>query len=343
MSKIKIALQVSAGYRYALILKQDGSLYGIGDNSSGQICSSGQSRISPPAPVAAHVKAFAAGCNYSIYVTESGEVKLVGSGKYTERFPGFQNAQDVYARSGENVFLIEDSHGKWFAFGDNLTGKITSLKAECLYQFPEEAYTDPPCYIYGTEGPDKALQNGGGASRVHNECSHEKYQAVVRTAIFQNLSKIYGSENLTVDLNETGKGTCRYNSGAGGNYSFVWDTTYAPRIMRDTRSIYNPTECDYDSIADSADSISDVSFPDAEKIVTVDTFTFILKGNNKLSVLNHNSHEETFLLDDIYDISMTHNCVIISKLDGKVLFGAEESASLFYRDWDIGHLNAYTV
>lgn len=106
MSKIKITLQVSAGYGYALILKQDGSLYGIGDNSSGQICDSSQRQISPPAPVAAHVKAFAAGCNYSIYVTESGEVKLAGNGKYTERFSGFQNAQDVYARSDENVLII---------------------------------------------------------------------------------------------------------------------------------------------------------------------------------------------------------------------------------------------
>lgn len=343
MSKIKIALQVSAGYRYALILKQDGSLYGIGDNSSGQICDSSQRQISPPAPVAAHVKAFAAGCNYSIYVTESGEVKLAGNGKYTERFSGFQNAQDVYARSDENVFLIEDSHGKWFAFGENPIGNITALKTECLYQFPEKAYNNPPCHIYGTEGPDKALQNGGGVDRVHSECNRETYQAVVRTEIFQNLSKIYGSENLTVDINETGEGTCSHDSGMGADYSFVWNTTYAPRIMRKTLSIYNPTECDYGSIVNSADSMSAGSFPDAEKTVTVDTLTFILKKNSELSVFNHNSHEEKFLLDDIYDISMTCNCVIISKLDGKVLFGAEKSASLFYSDWDISHLNAYTV
>lgn len=326
-----------------MVLRQDGSLYGIGNNQSGQISDSNQKQILTPHLMAIHTKAFAAGCNYSIYITENGDVKLVGNGKYTEKFGGFNNAQDVYACSDENIFLIEDSLGRWLAFGDNRHGKISTLKTECLYQFPEEDFTGSILNMHGTEGPDKALETGGGAGRVSSKCDHDKYEQVTRTDIFRDLSKIYGEENLFVELNEIGQGKCKCNSSMGGYYSFFWSTKYAPRIMRKTFSIYNPIECDYDSIIHSAENISGNVLAAAEKTVTVGLFTFILKRNNELVVFNHDSQKETILSDEVYDMSMTDNAVIISKLNGEFLFGMKEQVSLFYSDWDVKHLNTYVI
>lgn len=343
MSKIKMNLQVSAGYQYALILRQDGSLYGIGNNQSGQISDSYQHQITQPFLITTHAKAFSAGCNYSIYITENRDVKLVGNGKYTEKFSGFINAQDVYACTNENIFLIEDSLGRWLAFGDNNDGKITASKTECLYQFPEENYKSSYYNAYGTEGPDKALNSMGGGSYVKKRGYEEKYEQIVRTDIFRDLSKEYGEENLLIELNEIGKGECKYDDGMGGNYSFFWDTKYAPRIMRKTFSIFRPTECDYKSIIHLDKDISEDVPANTEKIVTVGIFTFILKRNNELSVLNHSSQKETFLLDEVYDMSMTNTAVIISKRNGEFLFGTEEQVSLFYSDWDIKHLNTYII
>lgn len=348
MSKIKMTLQVSAGYQYALILKQDGSLYGIGNNYSGQISDSDQKQIMHPFLMATHTKAFAAGCNYSIYIAENGDVKLVGNGEYTEKFSGFKNAQDVYACSNENIFLIEDSLGRWLAFGDNHDGKITASKTECIYQFPEEDYNGESLQVYGTAGPDRALQNRGGVSQVKcrfnkEKYEEEKYKEIVRTDIFRDLSKIYGEKNLLIDLNEIGEGECKYTTNYGG-FSFFWNTKWAPRIMRKTLSMYNPIECDYNSIIHPDKDVSeDALANNAERAVTVGMYTFNLRRNNELFVFNHNSQKETFLLDEVYDMSMTDNAVIISKLNCEFLFGSEEQTSRFYSDLDLKHLNTYTI
>lgn len=343
MSKIKMDLQVSAGYRYALILRQDGSLYGIGNNKSGQISDSHQNQITQPFLITTHAKAFSAGCNYSIYITENRDVKLVGNGKYTEKFSGFINAQDVYACTNENIFLIEDSLGRWLAFGDNNDGKITASKTECLYQFPEENYIGPHIDSYGTEGLESFIESRGGSGFIKKMCDEEKYKEIVRTDIFRNLSKEYGEENLLIELNEIGNGEGKCTGGMGDNFSLFRDTKYAPRIMRKTLSIFRPTECDYKSIIHPDKDISEDVTANTEKIVTVGIFTFILKRNNELSVLNHSSQKETFLLDEVYDMSMTNTAVIISKRNGEFLFGTEEQVSLFYSDWDIKHLNTYII
>lgn len=345
MSKFKVSFKVDAGSAHALILKQNGELYGIGENDFGRSIYSFTSQIHEPILLTRGVKAFAAGCDYSIYVTESGSVKLIGNGKYTERFAGFERAQDVAAWSDKNVFFIEDNMDRWYCFGDNSDGKIAGFKRETLYQFPEKTYVGDPFKIMAANvgsGPNVALLSRGGTDAYNNDLDDKVNASLMRSDTYRRLSAEYGEENLVVEVNKIGKEdyNCHTHS---DSFTLEWKSKYAPRIMRKNFSIYKPLECNHNSMVslEKCTDISDMQY--VEKTVAVGANTFILRNNGELSVLKHDNKKETVILDEVFDMSMTDNVVIISKMNGEILFGMKAQASEFYREYGIKHLQTFTM
>ncbi|MDE7432566.1 MAG: hypothetical protein K2N34_11735, partial [Lachnospiraceae bacterium] len=133
----KMTPRVYAGCNHVLILTGKGALYGIGKNDSGQLGIHEKKEFTAPHLLARNVKSAAAGYDYSIYVTNEGEVKLLGIGEYAERFKGFSNAEEVFARNDRNVFWIKDANGQIYAFGENID-ILGNREPHLLYQFSME-------------------------------------------------------------------------------------------------------------------------------------------------------------------------------------------------------------
>lgn len=131
--------EIHVNMETAIFLTVTGDLYGIGQNDKHQISDDDTFLIKEPVLIARNVKSADISKDYVIYADRSGDVHLVGSGVYADKFSGFHGAEEVQADKHENIFWIIDRVGKVFAFGDNNfyswnynynTCIITSSKAE---------------------------------------------------------------------------------------------------------------------------------------------------------------------------------------------------------------------
>ncbi len=215
------------GKEHVLVLDGDGNLYGLGSNHSNQL-GTGDSFASEPRLIAWDVKAAAAGCHYSIYITKAGAVTVLGCGKYADRTVQFGNTAEVYARPDKDIFMLKDGNGKWAVFGDNSEGDIEKKKAKCLYQFPERSYS--------YAGPGENLSRGPYPHYfAEGELSH-----VVQSACSDTLRKFssqYPDQYLFLE----------YSIRLGYGYGLTSDgkvisTTQpiAPKIMLSNKEIYVP-------------------------------------------------------------------------------------------------------
>ncbi len=128
------------GTDYKLMLCGN-KLYGIGDNSYGQINDENTDHFSSKHFISDNVISAAAGKKYSVYVTLDGEVKIVGRGVLADNFSGFSGAAKVYTE-GDDIFIILASDGKIYAFGNNTDGQIKEKSREIVYS----KYNIPFCY-----------------------------------------------------------------------------------------------------------------------------------------------------------------------------------------------------
>jgi|GEM_PF-3948864 len=136
----EICHKVSSGWDHALILDKDGKLYGMGNNDSGQLDPSlADGYIYTPHCIAQNVKSASAGYNYSVYVTNDGDVHILGSGEFAEKFTGFKNARQVYALKNDDVFWIEDDDCRLYAFGNNTSGQICKSESMKIHQYGQES------------------------------------------------------------------------------------------------------------------------------------------------------------------------------------------------------------
>ncbi len=68
-----------AGYGYSLVRRNDGSLWGWGENGVGQLGIGNRDDQLRPVRIAAKVGDFAAGAGVSLWITPAGELKITGN------------------------------------------------------------------------------------------------------------------------------------------------------------------------------------------------------------------------------------------------------------------------
>lgn len=128
------------GTDYKLML-YDNKLYGIGDNSYGQISDEHTDRFRGRHFISDNVISAAAGKKYSVYVTYDGEVKIIGRGVLADNFSGFSGASKVFT-VGDDVFAVFACDGRIYAFGNNNDGQIKEKSREIVYS----KYNIPFCH-----------------------------------------------------------------------------------------------------------------------------------------------------------------------------------------------------
>ncbi len=129
--------EIFAGRAHGLVLTQDGDLYGIGENTVGQIADTDKRYYRKACLMDRHVISAAAGDAYSIYVTEDGRVHFQGNGVFAERFKGFENASRVGVSDAEDIYYIQDRNGRWYVFGRNTGWRICPQIREKLADLPD--------------------------------------------------------------------------------------------------------------------------------------------------------------------------------------------------------------
>ena len=216
-----------------LILRGD-RLYGIGSNESGQLGGFDEENLTELRLIARDVKTAAVGVHYSIYITQSGHIEVLGRGKYADRPIKISNATEVYADSRDaDTFWIRDSSGELFGFGDN-DNAIEETTAECLYEFPEKIYN---C----TCAAEKSISHGPGPS---NGCLSldtlfsripQEYES---TAIYKQLIKANSDRYVYLD---SGIQRERCNiSFYGEPFETHCRAVATPKIMRSNQYIFQP-------------------------------------------------------------------------------------------------------
>jgi alpha-tubulin suppressor-like RCC1 family protein len=121
---------VAAGANFTLYIKSDGSLWGMGDNSSGQL-GSADGRL--PALLASGVAAVAPGYTHTMFIKSDGTLWAMGDNTYgqlgdgttTSRFAPVQvasNVASVAAGQFHSVFVKTD--GTLWATGGNWSGQL---------------------------------------------------------------------------------------------------------------------------------------------------------------------------------------------------------------------------
>lgn len=186
-------VQVFAGRDHGLILTRQGLLYGIGSNRSGQIREQGPDRFDQPQRMAEEVISAAAGGNYSIYVTRDGKVHLQGRGELADRFPGFGDAEEVYADQGDS-FWIRTREGALLGFGGN--------------KFQPRTH-----HVWKTMGPQRYLVHKGDYSWYQSGHPMEPYPRHFGQKHFEDWENSPREIELAVQQSEWYRSAVEYHGG----------------------------------------------------------------------------------------------------------------------------------
>lgn len=133
MSLFGIEVKVSAGGNHSLLLKSDGTLWGFGLNSAGQLGDGTLVSKSTPVKIMSDVSSISAGHAYSLVLKSDGtlwgfgsnEVGQLGDGTTTNRPTPVQVMTDVYAVSaGLAHSLVIKKDGTLWSFGLNRAGQL---------------------------------------------------------------------------------------------------------------------------------------------------------------------------------------------------------------------------
>ena len=147
------AKSVAAGENHTVILKEDGTLWGAGDSSNGELGLKGILRVftqlkAADAPISG-VKALAAGNNTSFFIDSSGSLWASGYNYYGELGFGHRNPQPSFSKvesAGLNVkaiaagfrhTVILKEDGTLWAAGYNFNGQLGFGDTADRYTFTE--------------------------------------------------------------------------------------------------------------------------------------------------------------------------------------------------------------
>jgi alpha-tubulin suppressor-like RCC1 family protein len=126
---------IAAGYLHSLFLKNDGSLWGMGDNAYGQLGDGTYSNTNLPVQiVAGNVTAIAAGDQHSLFLMSNGGLWAMGNnnvGQLGDPTIGTTNSPDQIVASNVTAIAVGSTHslflmsnGSLWAMGDNHYGQL---------------------------------------------------------------------------------------------------------------------------------------------------------------------------------------------------------------------------
>nr|AGS53584.1 hypothetical protein [uncultured bacterium contig00070] len=329
--------KVFAGYDHALILKENGDLYGLGSNSSGQLGSrSAKKDYYSPNLVAKNVKAAAAGYNSTVIVDKNGSVSLIGDTELSERFKGFEGeAETVYARPDMDSYCIKDKNEDFYVFGCAAGCKITDIvldaspkeKEVVLHAFPEEKCIITYRYqcIMTTYGQRLIDDN------VHND-EHTQRQKIIDklkdSQIYKEYSGKYGPQNVKLELKKIK--TDIKNKSAEKN---IEEETVSPEIHLKTVMIYTPEKYNFEYNISNLyrgcwpiEKINFPLFPSLKKYLEFGRDKHIALYENKNLFVSEQVGIITTIREicnNVEDVSVSEwkSIFIISKTDGTILSG----------------------
>ena len=212
--KGRISRRVFSDNDTLLILTGDGELYGMGENSSGEIVEDGGYYINEPVHMASNVISAAVG-HYTVFVTEDGRVHIRGRGEFADRVPEFTDAREVFLY--ESQFYVVNRQGQLFVFGDNRDGSLEPKQDEQLMIFPRMSskaigpfYDSNAPFCYGTRHPSYDDQ-------LYAEC--QVRNGVMKTEAYQAFAQRYEPSNLHILLEPAGTERCDTESVQYGSYT----------------------------------------------------------------------------------------------------------------------------
>ncbi len=126
---------IAAGYRHSLFLKNDGSLWAMGNNAYGQLGNGTYNNTNQPVQiVASNVTAIAAGDQHSLFLMSNGSLWAMGNnhaGQLGDPTVGATNSPDLILASnvtataaGSTHSLVLMSNGSLWVMGNNHYGQL---------------------------------------------------------------------------------------------------------------------------------------------------------------------------------------------------------------------------
>ncbi|MCI8857820.1 MAG: hypothetical protein HFH26_14970 [Clostridiaceae bacterium] len=313
-----------------LILMKNGRLYGMGDNCDGSLGNVGTTWVGDPQLLAKNARSAAVSRNYTIYITEDGCVHLLGNGEYVDRFPRFNNAQEVSVRG--NVFFIRASNGKWYGFGDNGDERITKRTKQTMCRFQEIPYD----YRAGV-GTSRGPMNHHERELFRGDVS-PIYRLVRATNEYRNLCEKYGGANIRI-----ANVVKRPIEGWGEDYFYNEKGIGSAEVVLENQHIYVPVETkprldnavEIDSGYFGGNFAGDPDFwweKESGKVFLAlqdEAHGFEMKKHRLITA----GVREMFTV--CTHLKRTRYEVVLSMNDGRILFGDVDT---FSKDWDIGRL-----
>ncbi|WP_346698565.1 RCC1 domain-containing protein [Catenibacillus scindens] len=257
--------QVFAGPNHALILMANGDLYGIGNNWN-EACGPDLPReLKEPARIAQGVKHAAASPNHTLYVTRDGQTVLLGNSDLTDRFDCvLDTARRVYGKYDEDAFLIEDSDGQFYFFGENSGGRLVNDSSQVLRRLEDvvvhtkKTYTWWNEYENGTIRDAKYTEWGGKEEILHANFHTVKHlipdeipelEAVRREKWYRQLAREYGEKNVVIRLQppnsaKTIESQILTKEHGVRNKEATLEYVYQASVVLENNVIYQPVPCE---------------------------------------------------------------------------------------------------
>ena len=360
-------IRVSVGEAHALFLRNS-ELYGMGSNDAGQLGDRTAGEEKKAAFIARDIRSVAAGRSYSICLSNSGKIIVLGNGEFGDSSFDFPDAEQVYASKTEDVFWIRDACGKLFAFGNNSNEKVEPHACRTLGKFPGNYqvyvryWRDERVIFSGSSSfRDYTNENNKGVSE--KELKHK----LAETPLYTQAQKEYNGNNLKVDLGQpVAKKVTQGQVGAPDRIEVI---TYQPELFLLNQRIFRPVpfagtcpivplvlrESGADSFDATARNKSNAAKWEMAKIQNETTRKYhalFLKNDGTLYLLPWDSDMSAFhakktlvgticsvlfgnksegvLLRDVADISVSRSRIALSLRSGKVYMG--EISAVFTRN-----------
>lgn len=257
MSKKKIKA-VSAGGYHALILTEDGVVYGAGD-----IPVSGK-HYEAPVKMLEGVKAAAAGLNYSIFLMKNDDILVKGELQgvnMDEPFDGrifhIADAVEVYASPLADAFWVRDKNDRLFAFGCNYENVTGEFRGMFKPRIKESVYDNDFMQVkfehkdvdnfYGQHGTKTIDLDSMGYRLSRKPQGRKAYDQLINylkkdNEEYHRSEKIYGRGNVFKSTSpEKAKGIRVIT----GKNSYIDSFTFDFHIVHINNFYYEPVECDF--------------------------------------------------------------------------------------------------
>ncbi|MBQ7889690.1 MAG: hypothetical protein IJ356_08005 [Erysipelotrichaceae bacterium] len=334
MKKYNDNTQVFTSENGGLILKENGDLYACGSNSERRFGINDEFiPYNHPKLILKDVKHAALSFSNMLYIDQYDKVHIVGDNEYAKYFTGFKNAEKVYALG--YIFLIKAKDGKFYGFGKNAPFSKEYKYWSGVFQSTVEIPVCDPVTVQAKIHP--AFESLISFNNKHIQ----KYEeSIFETETFAMIRKQYPNKHLFPKLLITSEELVSTENPSDQNSSDCVQTyhiTYQPIIWYMDHDIYTPviyTKDDYREsfyyagcMFASSNEPEFSSFNYIKKASSVQLTNFMLLTDNTLHVVT-GKQKSMFYMNDVADVSAFGSVILISKTDGQVLYGVDQTAKL---------------